>query len=164
MIQTENGVEQKCGDIHLYGIYQAERFGGKYIYFCSLSLMHWVSPLIADGVVKGGLVCGPVLAYNPEDFLTERFGKKYMYTEAQRNSLKSPVHSLSYIDPSRVNSLSELLFITSAFLSDMNYSIVEQGRTIEQQSEINSYIQYIKTMECKPEHRQRYPMTPTIST
>lgn len=158
LIQAENGVEHKCGDIHLYGIYQAERFGGKYIYFCSLALMHWISPLISDGIVIGGLLCGPVLAYDHEDFLTEGFGRKYNFTGAQKNCIKSHVYPLSYIDPHRVNSLSELLFITSVFLSDMDDTIVEQGKAIKQQSEINSYIQYIKTMECNPEQKNRYPI------
>lgn len=158
LIQSDNGIEKKCKDIHLYGIYQAERFGGKYIYFCSLSLMHWVSPIMDDGIVKGGLLCGPVLAYNPEDFLTGEFSKKYKYTEAQRNSLKKYLTSLSYINPHRVNSLSELLYITSVFLSDINHTFIEQGETINQQSEINTYIQYIKTMECNPEQKNRYPI------
>ena len=136
-----------CENIHLYGIYQAERFGGKYIYFCSMSLMHWVAPLIDDGIVKGGLVCGPVLAYNPDDFMLE--GSEEFETELK---------SLPNIRPSRVKSLSELLFITSTYLSDINYTAVEQGKSIEQQSEINSYIQYIKTMECNPEQKNRYPI------
>ena len=34
LIQRENTGNDICGNIHLYGIYQAERFGGKYIYFC----------------------------------------------------------------------------------------------------------------------------------
>ena len=150
--------KKRCGDIHLYGMYQAERFGGKYIYFCSMSLMHWISPLIDDGVVRGGLVCGPVLAYSPEDFLFDEFEDKLLYPKAQLEKFKIKLSSLPNITPSRVKSLSELLFITSAYLSNMNYAIVEQGKTIEQQSEINSYIQYIKTMECNPEQKNRYPI------
>lgn len=158
LIQRENTGNDICGNIHLYGIYQAERFGGKYIYFCSLSLMHWVSPLIADGVIKGGLVCGPVLAYKPEDLLVEGFGKQYKHTDVQRKRFRNQMKNLPYVDPSRVNSLSELLFITASHLSDINYTVIEQGQTIKQQSEINSYIQYIKTMECNPEQKNRYPI------
>ena len=158
LVQTENTGNNICGNIHLYGIYQAERFGGKYVYFCSLSLMHWVSPIIVDGVIKGGLVCGPVLAYKPEDFLFNGFGKHYKHTENQKKILKSHILSLPYVDPSRVNSLSELLFISSSHVSQENDSIVKQGETIKQQSEINSYIQYIKTMECNPEQKNKYPI------
>ena len=158
LIQTENTGTDVCGNIHLYGIYQAERFGGKYVYFCSLSLMYWVSPIIVDGMVKGGLVCGPVLAYKPEDYLFNGFGKHYKHSELQKRKIRKHISALPHIDPDRVNSLSELLFITASYLSDKNYSIVEQGKTIEQQSEINTYIQYIKTMECNPDQKKEYPI------
>ncbi len=158
LMHENDPIEKKCGDIHLYGMYQAERFGGKYIYFCSMSLMHWVSPLVDDGIVKGGLLCGPVLAYSPEDFLFDEIEDKLLRPKDQLDKFKIKLSSLPNVTPSRVKSLSELLFITSAYLSDMNYAIVEQGKTIEQQSEISSYIQYIKTMECNPEQKNRYPL------
>ncbi|MCP4727159.1 MAG: helix-turn-helix domain-containing protein [bacterium] len=158
MIHKTDSNGKSCGDIHLYGIYQAERFGGKYIYFCTLSLMYWVSPLIDDGVVVGGLVCGPVLAYSPDDFLVEGLKKEYYNSEDRLKKLKNQLNSLPQITPSRVKSLSELLFITSSYLSDINYAIVEKGKTIEQQAEIGTYIQYIKTMECNPELKHRYPI------
>jgi two-component system response regulator YesN len=150
--------KKKCVDFHRYGIYQAERFGGKYIYFCSQSLMHWVSPIIADGVVRGGLLCGPVLTYNPEDFLFSEVEKNSNYSDVQLVDFKFKLNSLPNISPSRVRSLSELLFITAAYLSDMNYEIVGHGKSTDQQSEISSYIQYIKTMECNPEEKHKYPI------
>ena len=150
--------EKKCGDTHLYGMYQAERFGGKYIYFCSVSLMHWVSPIISDSVVKGGLICGPVLAYNPKDFMFDGCKDKLIRSQDQLKKFKIILSSLPNISPSRVKSLSELLFITAVYLSDKNYTIEEHGITIEQQAEISSYIQYIKTMECNPDRKNRYPI------
>ncbi|MCK5675096.1 MAG: PocR ligand-binding domain-containing protein, partial [Spirochaetales bacterium] len=158
LIQAENTGKNICGNLHLYGIYQAERFGGKYVYFCSLSLMHWVSPIIVDGVIEGGLVCGPVLAYKPEDFLFNGFGKHYKHTKIQKTQIKNQIASLPYVNPSRVNSLSELLFIAASYLSESNYSLLEQEETFDQQSDINSYIQYIKTMECNPEQKNKYPI------
>lgn len=149
---------KRCGDIHLYGIYQAEKFGGKYIYFCSLSLMHWVSPLIDDGIVKGGLVCGPVLGYSPRDFLFDEPEDRLLYPKDQLEKLNIKLSSLPNVTPSRVKSLSELLFITSSYLSNMNYSIEEKCKLTEQQSEISSYIQYIKTMECNPDDKHKYPI------
>ena len=158
LVQTENTGNNICGNLHLYGIYQSERFGGKYVYFCSLSLMHWVSPIIIDGIIKGGLICGPVLAYKAEDFLFNGFGKHYKHTANQKERLKKHISSLQYVDPSRVNSLSELLFISSSYISNKNYSYAQKGETIKQQSEINTYIQYIKTMECNPEEKNKYPI------
>jgi ligand-binding sensor protein len=42
-----------CSNAHLYGCYQAERFGGQYVYFCPLGLTHWASPVIQKGQVVG---------------------------------------------------------------------------------------------------------------
>ncbi len=147
-----------CKDIHIRGIRQAEEFGGKYIYFCSLSLMHWISPLIKDGVAVGGLVCGPVLTYNPEDFLINEFIKEHLYSEELLEKFRNHISKLQKIEPSRIKGLSELLYYTSAYLSNMDRRVMKKGRSIEQQSEINNYIQYIKTMECNPVNRHRYPI------
>ena len=39
------GDRLNCKQAHIYGSYQAERFGGKYVFFCKLGLTHWVSPV-----------------------------------------------------------------------------------------------------------------------
>ena len=38
------GTRLNCRQSHLYGGYQSERFGGSYMYFCPVSLLHWSSP------------------------------------------------------------------------------------------------------------------------
>ncbi len=157
-LKTGQKTDSRCSDTHLYGLYQAERFGGKYIYFCSLSLMHWVSPILVDGVIIGGLFCGPILAYNHDDFMIDDILNEYEFTDKQKKNFLEYILSLPYVDPVRVNSLSELLFITSSYLSNSDIVQDETSSNIEQQSEINTYIQYIKTMECAPEHKQKYPI------
>ncbi len=156
--KNKDNEESKCNDTHLYGLYQAERFGGKYIYFCSLSLMHWVSPILSDGTVIGGLFCGPVLAYDHADYMIEEVLNDFEFTSDGKKNFLKYIGSLPYINPSRVSSLSELLLITSRYLSDTPAALEEQGSSAEQQSDINSYIQYIKSMECEPEHKQKYPI------
>ena len=69
-----------CRQVHLWGGYQAERFGGKYIYFCPVSLVHWASPIIIDGIMQGVLVGGPVLMIEPEEVLDE-LTRKYGITQ-----------------------------------------------------------------------------------
>ncbi|MCF6334930.1 MAG: PocR ligand-binding domain-containing protein [Spirochaetales bacterium] len=157
-IENEGNKISKCSDTHLYGLYQTERFGGKYIYFCSLSLMHWVSPILSEGVLIGGLFCGPVLAYDHEDYMMEEVLKDSVFTDTGKTNFKKYIHSIPYINPSRVNSLSELLLITASYLSSEKTVLQEQISSIKQQSDINSYIQYIKSMECEPEHKQKYPI------
>ena len=43
-----------------YGSMQAQRFGGKYIYFCPMGLTNWASPIMKDGILVGALTAGPV--------------------------------------------------------------------------------------------------------
>ncbi len=114
--------------------------------------------IIGNEIVQGGLVCGPVLAYSPEDFFPWSQDGKQKLSENQFEGLKSTLNTLAHITPGRVKSLSEMLFITASYLSDKNYTIVEKGFSLEQQNEINSYIQYIKTMECNPDTKNRYPI------
>jgi len=158
LLRKDDHENKLCGDIHVYGIYQAERFGGRYIYFCTLSLMHWVSPLVEEGIVRGGLYCGPVLAYSPEEFLLSGLDKEFESNRDQFEKLKKELNSLPYIPPSRVKSLSEILFYTSSHLSTQNNIEGIQDTSTEQQSKIGSYIQFIKTMECNPDDKNKYPI------
>ncbi|MBN2883690.1 MAG: PocR ligand-binding domain-containing protein, partial [Clostridia bacterium] len=59
--------EGKCEKTHLYGSIQADRFGGKYVFFCHLGLVHWVTPVYREDQLNGGIVAGPVLMVDPVD-------------------------------------------------------------------------------------------------
>ncbi|MBN2625712.1 MAG: PocR ligand-binding domain-containing protein, partial [Spirochaetales bacterium] len=56
-----------CSGVHLYGAYQAERFGGRYFYFCPASFLHWASPILEEGKMVGALVGGPALMVEEDD-------------------------------------------------------------------------------------------------
>ena len=49
-----------CQNSHKYGCYQAERFGGRYIFFCPLGLVHWISPVTVEGVTCGSLLADKI--------------------------------------------------------------------------------------------------------
>ena len=40
--------QEDCARAHIYGMTEAERFGGKYIYFCPMGLTCFVSPVLED--------------------------------------------------------------------------------------------------------------------
>ena len=46
--------------------------GGRYIFFCPIGLVHWVSPIISGSVVRGALLGGSVLMMEPDELLVER--------------------------------------------------------------------------------------------
>ena len=62
--RTVSGVTGKAVECHkalIYGAYQAERFDGKYIFYCPMGMAHFASPIFVDGRVFGVAIGGPVL-------------------------------------------------------------------------------------------------------
>lgn len=136
-----------CCKAHLYGSYQAERFGGKYVFFCPLGMVHWASPIAVKGIMRGAFIGGPVHMVEPDDFLIEDIIRKNNIDEQYISKIMEMIRSLPVIKPDVVNSLSEMLFIVAAHVStDQSSYYKEEREFLEQQSDISSYIQHIKSM------------------
>ncbi len=136
-----------CEKVHLYGGYQAERFGGKYIFFCPLGLVHWCSPISSGGMVRGYLLCGPVLMVEPDDFLIEDLLLKNQIDSKYLDSLRENLNTIPVIPPDKVTSLSELTFMVASHISDVEYlQYLEKTEFYDHQSNISEYIHSIKTM------------------
>ncbi len=52
---------------HLYGCYEAERWGGKYIYYCPMGMIFLANVVRSAGDTEAGLVTGPILMGERED-------------------------------------------------------------------------------------------------
>ena len=127
----------KCEKTHLYGSIQADRFGGKYVFFCHLGLVHWVTPVYKDDQLEGGIVAGPVLMVDPVDLLQTDL-------ELMEGIIENPldvIEKIPVVTPSRVDSLSQLLYY-SAFSN--RFSMVSEA--LDTHADIAQYIQYLKTM------------------
>jgi two-component system response regulator YesN len=116
--RSSAGRQAACGGVHLYGSYQAERFGGKYVFFCPIGLVHWASPITAGNELRGALIGGPVQMMAPEDFLLEDLIKKSGIDDRQLAELRQYVERIPVIQTATVDNLSELLFIVASTLSD----------------------------------------------
>ncbi|HBQ63848.1 MAG TPA: hypothetical protein DD727_02775 [Clostridiales bacterium] len=147
-----------CMKSHLYGSYQAERFGGRYVYFCPLGLVYWASPVTRDGAIVATLVGGPALMVEPDDFLLIDIGKKEQLTEKQIAEVKNLVNKMSVQRPDRVNSHAELLFMVAAYISECSDYFRQEKDNLEQQSNISEYIHYIKTMGGSESDMKEYPL------
>lgn len=150
----------ECRKVHQYGSYQAERFGGKYIYFCSMSLMFWTTPVFEDGLKKGSLIGGPVLGYDPEDFTLEESYLEDKLNKEQVKTFYKRIRSVPYIASDRINSLAEMLLITSRYLSEIPEEDEElhEDEILDQQFKISEYIRYIETMEGDFRKDHKYPL------
>ncbi|NMA67441.1 MAG: helix-turn-helix domain-containing protein [Clostridiaceae bacterium] len=152
------GESLNCRHAHIYGSYQAERFGGKYVFFCKLGLTHWVSPVPLSESENGALIAGPVLMIRPEDFLFEEILSKSL-TTSQIEELKTEIDKIKVVSPDKVDQLSNLLFITAAYISNKgNEYMVDERLKLKQQSDISSYIHHIKTMGGNDEASEHYPI------
>ncbi|HOJ10228.1 MAG TPA: PocR ligand-binding domain-containing protein [Clostridiales bacterium] len=153
------GEHQSCTNAHLYGSYQAERFGGKYVFFCPMGLVHWVSPITKNNILKGAVLAGPVQMVEPEEFLIEDILRKNNIKEEDINAIKESVHDIPVIKTEVVNSMSEILYIVAAYISNVQPSkYLEEIEALEQQSDISEYIHYIKTFGGDSSELNSYPI------
>ncbi|MBC7960137.1 MAG: PocR ligand-binding domain-containing protein [Vallitaleaceae bacterium] len=152
-------LESFCQNAHLYGAYQAERFGGKYIFYCPIGLVHWASPIIINGVMEGALLAGHIHMVDPDEFLIDEIMGKFNLPTTQRPTLEKYLLNIPVVEPKRVNYLSEMLYMTSTHLSDdSNNYILENERLYSRESEISTHIQYYKTMGGENVETQCYPI------
>ena len=150
---------QTCSNAHLYGSYQSERFGGKYVFFCPMGLVHWASPIVSGNVMKAAVLGGPVHMVEPDDFIIEEIMQKNEIQGDFYNDAMLCIRQIPVVKPDVVNSLSELLFITAVHISDTQPSrFMEERENQEQQSRISDYIHYIKTMGGDEESQSTYPI------
>lgn len=106
-----------CAGVHRYGTYQAERFGGMYIYFCPRNMTHWAAPIQIDGVTLASLIGGPVLMINPEEFLLEEILASHKVPPENLEELREACYAIPYVSTARVRSLAEILKLNTQALS-----------------------------------------------
>lgn len=146
------GMEKQCEKAHLYGAYQAERFGGVYIYFCPIGLVHWASPILADGIMKGAILGGHVLMTPPDKFLFEEIVRKMQVPLSQQDELKEFLDSIQVIPPTRVKHLGDMLHMVAEQLSDTEQTEEEGIPNFHQ------YIDYLDTMGGETVGEHCYPI------
>ena len=150
---------RKCSNAHLYGSYQAERFGGRYIFFCPIGLVHWVSPIISGGVSKGAVLGGPVLMMEPDELLIEEIIFNGGFDKKDISDIKKQLRQLPIVSPEAVKDFSELLYMVSLYISgSADDDSRAKTQALEQQSRISEYVQYIKSLAGECEDNRTYPV------
>lgn len=153
------GHSQICSNSHLYGCYQAERFGGRYIYFCPLGLTHWASPIMFDSSVVGALLGGPVNMVDPDEFLIDELVAKNGIHPDYIPEMRELMVNVPIIPTDRVNALSELLFMTACALSDDSFSSLEEKKDNQDlQAQLWDQISFIKSFSYTEDSQLAYPI------
>ena len=147
------GLAPSCRAIHLNGIQQAERFGGRYIYSCASGLTFFSSPIISEGAMVGGLVAGPLLLTDVDDCLDELIQSRDI-PAGQVRDVRNFLTSLPTFTPAQLRHLSAQLFASSVCISDSSRELFRAQTDADQQRSIGEYVQQVKA-----EHQEvPYPM------
>ena len=127
----------KCETTHHYGCIQADRFGGKYIFFCHLGLTHWVTPLYKEGELNGGIIAGPVMMGNQGDTTPE----EYIYIDSIIDNPDTIHKNIPLKSTKEVDALSQLLYF-----SVYSNKFTDNATATDLQADIGQYMQHLKTM------------------
>lgn len=127
-----------CLETHIHSAALSERFGGSYIYFCLISMLYWVSPVIVNGKMDYAIIAGPVMALDSNELLEE-------IELNEKEELQEIIDTIVHIDVSRIHNLSEVLRMCSGWASGYSeYRMVESRQSLELQSRLSESIQEMK--------------------
>lgn len=158
-LQSLTRKSHRCHETHLYSIYHAERFGGRYIFFCPISLIHWTSPIVIDGSTVGAIMGGPVLAVEENDFFEQEFFSLFPGVVPDPGELRERFRTVAYVEPARIKSLSEMLYAVASVLSRGENTVFrDEYEKLDVESRISEYIHYIKQLDKDSEESLSYPV------
>ena len=138
------GQTSHCEKVHLYGAYQAERFGGRYIYFCPSGMAYFAAPIIIGGRAAGSLVGGPVLIMDIDDYLAGSPPGMRDVPAELLEEFRPVLESFPRIEPARLSHLSNLLFALSVYISDSSCTLLLNRERDQQQQVLSEHIQQLK--------------------
>ena len=121
-IEAENALEKvfcnadQCQVSMVYGSYQAQRFGGRYIFFCPKGLIHCASPLVKNGEMYASVIAGPLLMTDYEEYLEVDVKGKFSLSPEILQELGEKIRLIPFISPERVQAMSEQLFVNVSYI------------------------------------------------
>ncbi|MBE5782544.1 MAG: helix-turn-helix domain-containing protein [Clostridiales bacterium] len=141
-----------CISTHQYGMQEAQRFGGKYIYFCAMGLTFFTSPILSEQGAQAHMTAGPFLMVDDQDYAAYDLQELSDTKPNQIPLIMEQVKNLPHIDARRVSALSQLLFMSTSFLSNAAQAsrLMENGQSIQIQGQISDYLLKIKEETALP--------------
>ncbi len=131
-----------------FALSEAERFGGKYIFYCPMGLTCFISPISGEIRSSAMITAGPFLMVDKQDYLDCELSS---FSEDKQQIILSALEPVPVIPPSRVNQLSTLLFMAVGFMNKAAQSRFSEALVSDAlQGNITTYIMQLKN-ELKPE-------------
>lgn len=137
---------EDCEQSQLYGMGEAERFGGKYIYFCRMGLTCFVSPIAGESGSAARITVGPFLMVDPQDFIACDLCECLHLSGDTLLAATEELLRVPLVPAEKVNSLSTLLFLAVGFMNHVSAAnrMMETQESGSIQGQINSYILQLK--------------------
>jgi AraC-like DNA-binding protein/ligand-binding sensor protein len=133
-----------CIENFVYNAKQAERFGGSYVFFCSGSLIYWVSPIITETKATHVLLAGPARAVSTEEVEEDI---KDNISNLPPTFTKS-LENIPFISPDEIHSLSEILRMCASWASGyQEQRMLDSFQSLTDQSDLFAVIERIKNLE-----------------
>lgn len=137
-------VKTECAQAHKYAASQAEKFGGRYIYFCPNGFVFICALIRGDDDIYA-LLAGPVMATDKENFVSSDLTEPFSANDENIRSLADYIDKLKVFTPDRITDLADMLAVIAGYFSGNEFSKqIHRQEKIKQQQQINEYIQSIK--------------------
>lgn len=151
--QLRRGKELVCENVHRNGIFQAEKWGGKYEYLCPAGLAFICAPL-ENGETQYGLAAGPFLMVELRDFLSEDLER--FFPQRKTKKLEAQAKNLPFFSSGRVSPLADMLSVLASYAAkkeSLNLSIMQQIAHSQ-----NEMFYSVSGMKNKPGDTYSYPI------
>lgn len=146
LIQEATGRHFDCGRHFVYGFLQAERFGGRYIYYCPAGMTYFTAMIYTSGEAQYGLCAGPLLMAEKEDYLAYDIDPAHELSKADTDRVRALLDDVPSFSPDKVTALAKLLTMAAFYLSGKeSYELFDRERGVILQSRIGEAVQDIKT-------------------
>ncbi|MDR1130992.1 MAG: AraC family transcriptional regulator [Oscillospiraceae bacterium] len=100
----------------LYGCYQANRFGGRYIFLTPSGLVYCASPMTDEaGKLVSGALAGPFLMTDHEEYLDIDVFGRYALGDADAEAIRKGIHVIPVRTPAQTRAIGEQLFLCASY-------------------------------------------------
>lgn len=136
---------EACIQAHIYGMTEAERFGGKYIYFCPMGFTCFVSPILGSAGSEAKITVGPLLMVDRQDYIDCELSPE-KFSDSARAAVVELLPDIPYFPPEKVNDLSTLLFMAVGFLNNVSRTnrMIDKQKSGDLQAGVAEYISELK--------------------
>ena len=145
---------ERCARAQAGAAAEAERFGGKYIYFCPGGLSCFVSPIVGELGTEARLTAGPFLMVDRQEFLELDLRETAQLSGEALEEAAAASQDVPFVPPGRVDQLATLLFMAAGFLNNAaaETRLLENARSGEIQGQMTAYLQTLKQEGRTPDY------------